>query len=332
MVEQSEDCLVTAKVAVSLPFRTSIKEGELYEVIEKTLNNTAKVKIYPLEYVGTITQLEHGNYVSNFRKIKIDVTLPVSHQIIDYSEREFQRPFMDAANHYLNLFLLHCKTKSKQFWLVPLRLNDFNMSQFWYEVQFLGESNEILYEVKGTTGGLEPVGTGINKEVWDKIRNDIMHDVQPSIVDYHIEEARDAIFSQSIELLIINTAVAFEIFTSRFCFEYARKINKDSDPYLKCILEGPTNFVVNYLKKIIPHLTSNKLDTNHYDQIDYLFRTRNKIVHEGKSYYKDKRGVVCQVDVEKAKTFFLTVCEAMEWFRSIDSAVADQLKCFIDTK
>ncbi len=127
MVEQSEDRLVTARVVVSLPFRTSIKEGDLYAVIEKTLNNTAKVKIYPLEYIGTITQLEHGNYVSNFRKMKIDVTLPVSSQITDYSEREFQCPFIDAANYYLNLFLLHCKTKSKQFWLVPLRLNDFNM-------------------------------------------------------------------------------------------------------------------------------------------------------------------------------------------------------------
>ena len=52
MVEQSEDRLVTARVVVSLPFRTSIKEGDLYAVIEKTLN-TAKVKIYPLEYIGT---------------------------------------------------------------------------------------------------------------------------------------------------------------------------------------------------------------------------------------------------------------------------------------
>lgn len=199
-------------------------------------------------------------------------------------------------------------------------------------MQFLGESNEILYEMKGTTGGPEPIGTGINKEVWDKVKSDINHDVQPSIVDYHIEEARDAMFSQSIELLIINTAVALEVFTSRFCFEYAHKTQKDSDHYLQPILEGPGNFVVNYFKKIIPYLTSKNLDIDHYDQIDYLFRTRNKIVHEGRTYYNDKHGAACQVDAEKANRFFLSASEAMEWFRNIDSTIADELKCFIDTR
>ena len=331
MVE-SKDRLVTARIGVLLPFRTSVKEGDLYEPIAKTLDNNKKVTVYPLEYVETKTHIEAGNYVSNFRRVRIDLTLPVSHQVTDFSDREVQRPFMDVASHYLNLFLLHCKTKSKQFWLSALHLNDFNMTQFRYEVQFVGESGEVLYEVRAATGGLEPVGTGINKEVWEKIRDDIIHDVEPSIIDYHMEEARDAIFSKSTQILLINTAVALEVFTSRFCFEYACKIGKGTDAHFRRLSESTGNFVVKYFKKLIPYLTAKNLDTGKYDEIDYLFRTRNKIAHEGKAFYKDKHGVVCSVDVERARRFFLSAVEVMEWLRNIDSAIADTLKCFIDTR
>lgn len=328
---------VTARITISLPFRTSIKEGDLYEAIEKTLDNGGRLKIYPLEYIESITPLQRdlGSYVSNFRKIRIDVTLPAESNKIDFSEREQQRPFLDMATHYLNIFLAHCRTKSKQFWLYSLYLNDFNMSQIWYEVQFVGNKSEILHEEKGSTGGLGPIGVGINKQVWDKIKNDIVHAIEPSIVDYHIEEARTAIFSKSVEILIINIAVALEVFTSRFCLEYARKIGKETDPYFECIFERQGNFIVNYFKKLIPYLTSKDLsieNKDQYEQIDFLFRTRNKIVHDGKAFYRDDSGTEHIVDYEKAHQFFLSVMQVLEWFRNIDATISEQLKCFIDTR
>ena len=57
---------VTARIAVSLPFRTSIKIGDFYEAIEKKLNDTAKLKIYPIEHEKTLTPIDGGNYVSNY--------------------------------------------------------------------------------------------------------------------------------------------------------------------------------------------------------------------------------------------------------------------------
>jgi len=35
-MRRKEMSLITAKITIPLPFRTTIKEGELYEVIEKT--------------------------------------------------------------------------------------------------------------------------------------------------------------------------------------------------------------------------------------------------------------------------------------------------------
>jgi hypothetical protein len=332
MIEQTKDRVVTAKFAVLLPFRTSVKEGDPYEIIEKTRNNTIQVKIYPLEHIGTVAQTWAGQYVSSSMRARIDVTLPVAGDIRDFSEKESQRPFLETASHYLNLFLLHCKTKSKQFWLHPLLLNGFNMTHFQYEVQFVGDSGEVLYAVDALALGLEPLGVGINKEVWGQIKNDIISDIEPSIIDYHIEEARSAIFSESIQILLINTAVALEVFTSRFCFEYACKISKENDPYFKQLTEGPGNFAVNYFKKLIPYLTSKSLDIDKYDEIDYLFRARNKVVHEGKPFYNDKHGAVCFVDIERARRFFQSAIEIMEWLRTVDSPTADKLKCFIDTQ
>lgn len=328
---------VTARITISLPFRTSIKEGDLYEAIEKILDNGGRLKIYPLEYIESIIPLQRdiGSYVSNFRKIRIDVALPVESNEIDFSEREQQRPFLDIASHYLNMFLAHCRTKSKQFWLCPLYLNDFNMSQIWYKIQFVGSKSEILHEEKRSTGGLGPIGVGINKQVWDKIKNDIVHAIDPSIVDHHIEEARAAIFSKSLEILIINIAVALEVFTSRFCLEYARKIGKETDPYFECLFKRQGNFIVNYFKNIIPYLTSKGLSTEHkdqYEQIDFLFRTRNKIVHDGKLFYKDDVGIEHSVDYKKAHQFFLSVIEVMGWLRNIDATIAENLKCFIGTQ
>lgn len=335
MIGQDEMFFVTARITISLPFRTSVKEGDLYEVIEKTLNGTARLKIYPLEYAGTITLIDRGNYVSNFRKIRMDVTLPVQPKETNFSSRDLQRPFLDIATHYLNMFLAHCRTKSRQFRLHPIYLTDFNMSRIWYEVQFVANNSEILYEEKGSTGGLDPVGVGINKEVWDKIKNDIVYDIDPSIVDYHIEEARTAIFSKSVEILVINTAVSLEIFASRFCLKYACKIGKDTDAHFKSLLESKDGFIVNYFKIIIPYLMSKDLSIEHnnqYEQIDFLFRTRNKIVHNGKAFYKDDSGTKHNVDYEKAHKFFLSVIDVMEWLRNIDATIAEDLKCFIDTR
>ena len=326
---------VTARITISLPFRTSIKEGDIYDAIEIKVNDTTRLKIYPLEYAGTITPRDRGNYVSNFRKIRIDVTLPVQSKKTDFSSRESHRPFLDIATHYLNMFLAHCRTKSMQFWLHSIYLIDFNMSQIWYEVQFVADNSEILYEEKGSTGGLHPVGVGINKEVWDKIKNDIVYNIEPSIVDYHIEEARTAIFSKSVEILIINIAVALEIFTSRFCLQYAQKIGKDTDICFISLFESKEAFAVKNFKKLIPYLVSKDLsaeDKNTYKLIDFLFRTRNKIVHEGKTFYRDDSGTDHIIDYKKSHGFFLAAIDVLEWMRKIDVTVAEQLKCFIDIR
>jgi len=209
------------------------------------------------------------------------------------------------------------------------------MSQIFYEIKFVDDKSEILYEEKGSTGGLSPVGVGINKQVWDKIKNDLVCEIEPSIVDYYIEEARSAIFSKSVAILIVNTAIALEIFTSRFCLEYAKRTRKETDIRFKSLFKSKDQFVVRNFKKMIPYLTSKSLSVENrrqYEQIDFLFRTRNNIVHAGKASYKDDNGTEHSVDYEKAHNFFLATMEVLEWLKNIDAVIAEQIKCFIDIR
>jgi len=325
---------ITAIINITLPFRTTIKEGDSYEVIEKNLDNGGKITLYPFEYLDNIRNLHAGNFVNSFRKIRIDITLPFASNKVDFSKREQQRPFLDVADEYLNLFLMHCRTKSKQFWWYPIYLNSFNMSQIWFDIKFLVD-NTLLYEQKGSWGGMGPVGVGINGQIWDKIKCDLLGNFEPSIVDFFVEEARGALFSKSVSVLIINTAIALEIFTSRFCLEYARKIGKDADAVFKSYLDSNDSFVVKNFKKIIPYLTSINLnveDKDKYQQVDFLFRTRNKIVHTGEPFYIDDSGTKIKVNFEKSREFFWVSLDVFEWVRKIDANIAEQLKCFIDLK
>jgi hypothetical protein len=216
--------LITAKIIVLLPFRVSIEEGASYQPIEKVLDNGGKVVIYPFEFMGNNPPpLTIRDYVSNFGKVRIDIILPINSGEINFSHRKQIRPFLEIANEYLNSFLLHCKTKSKQFWWQPIFLNGFNISQVWYEIQCNDEKNNILYTETGSMGGLPPVGVGINKLIWDRIATDIENGIHPSMIDFYFEQARTGVFSKDVPMIVINTAIALELYISRFCDEYAKK-------------------------------------------------------------------------------------------------------------
>ena len=94
----------------------------------------------------------------------------------------------------------------------------------------------MLHEEQGTVGKGYGIGSGINKEVWDLITDNISKDIEPSIIDFHIDEARYALFSKNIKLWVINTAIALEIYISQFCTKFARKLGKDSDVAFECLI------------------------------------------------------------------------------------------------
>jgi len=67
--------------------------------------------------------------------------------------------------------------------------------------------------------------------------------------------------------------------------------------------------VVKNFKKLLPFLASKDLSAEKkkkYQLIDFLFRTRNKIVHEGEAYYKNDSGIKHIVDFKKSHDFFFS--------------------------
>jgi hypothetical protein len=62
--------------------------------------------------------------------------------------------------------------------------------------------------------------------------------------------------------------------------------------------------------------------------VDYLFRTRNNVVHSGKCKYRDDGNIEYNVDYGKAHEFFLATEYVMEWISTIDAIIAEQLRSF----
>lgn len=328
--------LITSKITIFLPFKSDVKEGDDYRPITKKLENGGQIVIWPFEYLSERPRnINIGSIVQDDRKLRIDITLPFESDEIKLPNDDQQRLFFTAANEYLNNFLLHCKTKGKQYWWVPLSLIPPSPARFAYHVQWVDHNSRILGEYGGTIGSGIVLGIGINKEIWDETSAGIINDVSPSIVDFHFEEARSALFAKNVHIMIINTAIAFEIFTSQFCTELAAKLGMESDAtYLSYLNDNNYGFVRKYFKHILPYLQPKDISHNldKYNLIDYLFRTRNSIVHNGKSRYKDDTGTVHNVYYKEAHSFFFNAADVMNWLRSIDPDIADLLKWFKDTR
>ena len=325
--------LVTARITIGLPFRTIQKEGELYDIIEIKLDDGGMIKIYPLEDNNKRNKPNNKTYINKFRKLTIDTTLPVDSLQIDFSKHDVWIPFMDVSSRYINDFLQHCRTKTHQYWFHSIFLNGFNLSQIWFAIQFFETNSEkMIFEMRGSTGGTGFMGVGLNREIWDKIKDDLANGVRPHIVDFYLEEARDVLFEEKSDILVVNTAIAMEIFSSRFCFKYAQQSGKDTDHnFLNLLSHSWGGIIDKNFGKLVPFLTNRELkseDADKYDAMDYLFRTRNNIVHKGEMFYKDKYQNKIIVGPAEASLFFRETLAVMEWLKNIDNNIANQIRYF----
>lgn len=315
---------VTAQITLPLPFRVTLKEGDSYRTIEKSLDSGGKVAIHPFENIGTLAEKDKDTYVSTYRKIRIDVTLPAEDMKADFSDLVTQLDFFRVADDFLERFLLGCKTKGRQFWWYPISLTNNIYEPPRYELQIVDNENNILYTQRGLSGQVFAVNGGVDQSVWESVSSEIIGDEHPSMVDFYLSQARTGVFTHDAQMIVINTAIAFEIFVSRFCEEYKSAKGHNVD----FLAFSESGFVVKYLKKIIPALLGKDLSKElkeEYNQIDFLFRTRNSLVHSGKCRFKNDGGNEFDVDYERAHEFFIAALKVLSWLSAFDYPIAKRL-------
>jgi hypothetical protein len=312
----------------------AVKQGDSYQTIEKYFSDSdgKKVCIHPL-YRDKESKLDPGNFVNDYYKLSMDITLPMPDTAVDFSDCKQQRPFLEVCDEHLNLFLSHLRTRTRQFWIHRISFLQGLWGGFCYEIKYSDELGKVLHEEKGSHGGVFIAGMGLSRDAWDNIGRDIVYGRPPSVIDLFMEEARRAVFSRDKEALIINTAIALELFTKLFYDYYAEKGNKKEkyDEILKRTRKD--GFVVMYFQKVIPCLTEYSLlrdDKPTYVSIDHLFRARNIVVHRhtGSIIYKDDGGTDICVDFNLAHDFFMKCILVMEHLRQIDREAAESLKDF----
>jgi len=210
------------------------------------------------------------------------------------------------------------------FWWPPVSLKQSPFERRYSEITFVDETDVVLYSEKGYSGSASSVfGSGINEAVWKNVASEIDCDAHPSIVDYFLTLARTALFSPDTQLLVLNTAIALEIFLKRFCEEYN---SAETAILLKENEKAP--FCVCYLKKIALGLFGKDfavVSKEDYEKIDFLFRTRNSIVHRGLCIYKTDSSVEVQVDHEKSVAFFQAALRVISWISTFNKSIAKKI-------
>jgi hypothetical protein len=160
-----------------MPFKSDVREGDDYRPITKELENGGQIVIWPFEYLKERPRnINDGSIVQDDRKLRIDITLPLESIAINLPSNDQQQLFFAAANEYLNKFLLHCKTKGKQYWWTPLSLVPPSPVKFNYHVQWVDQNNRILGEYGSSVGSGIVLGIGIDKEIWDQTLADIVNE------------------------------------------------------------------------------------------------------------------------------------------------------------
>lgn len=65
-------------------------------------------------------------------------------------------------------------------------------------------------------------------------------------------------------------------------------------------------------------------EMRHYENIDFLFRCRNKAAHRGELVYKDKSGILCSVDDNKLADWWESVATLLEWIQELGITFGSQ--------
>jgi hypothetical protein len=126
----------------------------------------------------------------------------------------------------------------------------------------------------------------INLKTWKDICGDLEGEFETDLARAFLLDAQDEALSGNFNMAIVCAAIACEIFTDRFISSKARKVgNRFYDYIIEKVREIS---VVDLLDVPLESLVGYSIKEKHRDlwnDLEKLFRTRNKVVHIGKCFY-----------------------------------------------
>jgi len=234
---------------------------------------------------------------------------------------EKKNEFSPLANKIYGRFIKYIKYVLKQPYMNSVEIDkDQLLNPSWsdsngnnYGCVSIRMQVEIIPVMDGKSLGsitLKPDHETAIKEV-------LSSDLKVELFQDILSDAQTAIFSNDIRRGVFEMALVCELSSKRkyfydggvagLAFDYFEDKAKIRITVLELISVVAEEVFGESFKAVFP---------DDYENIDYLFRCRNKIAHKGKVAYKDKNGAWVYPDLVLVKNWFQSVENLISWLGS----------------
>ena len=154
----------------------------------------------------------------------------------------------------------------------------------------------------------------INQIVWEHICGDLASEFEPDLARTFLLDAQDEALSGNINIAIVCTAIACEIFTKRFISSKAKINNNEIYDYIiDSVHEISVVDLLHVPLKSLIRFSIKEKYSGLWKDLKRLFQARNNVAHVGKCYYMSKSGKTkTPVDHERTMLFIERVYELFE--------------------
>jgi hypothetical protein len=159
-------------------------------------------------------------------------------------------------------------------------------------------------------GGIKPLSFNNLSELEYAIGEPII----PELYQQILADALDAIHQENLRRAVLEMAIAVEVLVRTVFFEKDTIAGATVD-YLED--KGRLNLkVLELIDGVAKQVFGNsfkEFDKQSFTNIDYLFRSRNKVAHRGEFAYRDEMGKICQVDKLTLRMWWDSVESLLNW-------------------
>lgn len=253
------------------------------------------------------------------------IVIPDEKGILDYriqgsyfSERK--KEYGAVAQEVVNRLIRFFKFKLKTPYLTELLIlhNDFQNAkwtdQSGNEIR-TGGATLVVRGVPGLRGEL-----GVQKLMPESIKSlhsALQDPISPSLHEEIISDAQTALFQKNFRRAVFELAIACEIAIKGKYFSEDSPAGMAFE-YLED--KGQVKVrVLDFIDRIAKEAIGKSFRSDyseHYQNIDHLFRCRNKIAHRGALLYRDDSGVAKIVDCKTISSWWNSVSVLIEWINT----------------
>jgi hypothetical protein len=230
---------------------------------------------------------------------------------------DYKAAAVEATNRILRFFKYGLSTPL----VTEITPRDHNFNNpVWIDSQGTElRSGFLMFVSGGAPAGLDEMGTKqLTPSNLRELQSFVTTPTEPSLALTFFSDSQTAWFDGNLRRSVMELAICTEIMVKRLFFVQASPAGAAFD-----YLEDKARISVRVLELLDAIAEEafaqsyKKQKPANYQQIDYMFRCRNKIAHRGELMFRDDAGSTISVDAECVKVWWHAVADLKSWLEEL---------------